>query len=121
MRVLLRTIAGVQLVAAAVAVVAVIHGLGVVLPGRPLGALVILLVGGAFVAATTFAGIQLWRLREVGRVSTIVLLILLMLRSAVLFLLRGQPHVLVRILLEAVLLVIVASKGAREACAASPS
>jgi hypothetical protein len=119
--VLLRTIAALEVLSALVVVVLVIHGLGVVLPGSPLGALLMVVLGGAFVGATAYAGIQLWRLREVGRVSTIVVFIVLMLVSSALFLLRGQAHVIVRLLVEALGLVVLFSKAAREVCTSSPS
>jgi hypothetical protein len=114
---LLRTIALLEGLAAVVTVVLTLHGLGLLLPGRPLGALVLVLVAGTFVAATAFAGMQLWRLREVGRVSTVVMLIVLMLFSFFQLFVRGQSYVALRLILEAAALVALLSRGAREVCA----
>lgn len=117
LRGLLRTIAVLEGLAAAVTVLLLAFGLGLLPPGRAQGALVLVLVAGAFAAATAFAGLQLWRLREVGRVSTVVVLIALMLFSVFQLIARGQPYVAVRLILEGAALAALLSRGAREVCA----
>ena len=117
MRGLLRTIAVLEGLAAAVTVVLTLYGLVLLLPDRPLGALMLVMVAGTFAAATAFAGMQLWRLREVGRVSTVVVLIVVMLLSLFQLFVRGQSYVAVRLILEAAALVVLLSRGAREVCA----
>jgi hypothetical protein len=117
MRGLLRTIAVLEGLAAAVTVLLLVFGLGLLPPGRPQGALALVLVAGGFAAATGFAGLQLWRLREVGRVSTVVVLIALMLFSVFQLFVRGQPYVAVRLVLEGAALAALLSRGAREVCA----
>ena len=97
-------------------IVLVVHGLGILLPNRPLGVLVLALVGATFVAAAGFAGTQLWRLREAGRVSSVVFLILLMLFSAFELVFRGHVYVIVRLILEGAALGALISRGAREVC-----
>jgi hypothetical protein len=53
----------------------------------------------------------------VGRVSTVVVLIALMLFSVFQLLVRGQSYVAVRLILEVAALVALLSRGAREVCA----
>ena len=114
---LLRAIAALEVVSALFVAILAIFGLRILPRMHPVAAGVLLLVGAGFAASAVFAGIQLWRLREAGRIATIGLLIVLMLFSAVLFLSRGQPHVLIRLGIEAAMLVVLVSRGARDACA----
>jgi len=114
---LLRAIAALEVVSALFVAILTAFGLRMLLRMDPVAAGVLLLVGVGFAASAVFAGIQLWRLREAGRIATIGLLIVLMLFSAVVSLLRGQPQVLIRLGIEAAMLVVLVSRGARDACA----
>ena len=115
---LLRAIAALEIFAAAVMVVLTIHGLGILLPRIPDGALLLALVGATFTAAAAFAGIQLWRLRERGRIASVTFLIVLILFSAFELAFRGHLYVIVRLILEGAALVVLLSSGAREVCGA---
>ena len=120
MRGLLRAIAAVEILAAvfmAVLAVLVVN----LRPGRLLDVLLLAAIGAAFTATAVFAGVQLWRLQEKGRIASICFLVLLMAFSGYEWLARGRPYVIVRLLLEAAMLAALLSRSARETCAAALS
>ena len=117
---LLRTIAALEILSSALVVALTIHGLGILLPRIPDGALLLALVGATFATAAAFAGVQLWLLRERGRVASVIFLIVLILFSAFELVFRGHFYVIVRLILEGAALVVLLSSGARDVCGARP-
>ena len=118
---LLRAIAALEILAAAVVAFLTLYVLAFLPPTSRKGPIALFVLGAAFAAAGVSAGMQLWRLTERGRVSSIVFLLMLMGFSTVLLFVREQPHVMVRLILEGVMLVILLSRRAREVCVSNPA
>ncbi len=113
MKAFLRFVAALELLGAAGLLI-----LGVALMARPSIGLIVLLVALPLAALNGFAGVELWRLRNRGRLLSIGLLAFYILVSVGMMLLRGiQGVAVVRVVLEVIMILVLLSAGAAEACA----
>ena len=113
MKAFLRFVAALELLGAAGLLL-----LGVAMMARPMIGLIVLLVAVPLAVVNGFAGIELWRMRNRGRLLSIGLLGFYILVSVGLMLLRGiQVAAVVRVILELIMISVMLSQGAAEACA----